>query len=70
MLERRHFLRAATAVGSVFAGSALAQNATLPDPAGTVPPPRDWNHVVTLYPDPACEVFDQRALSYCVRAAS
>jgi gluconolactonase len=64
MLERRHFLRAATAAGSAFAGSALAQNASLPDPVGAVPPSRDWNQVITPYPDPAFEVFDSRFGKY------
>lgn len=62
-MQRRQFLRtAATAAASaVVAGRALAQN----DPAGTVPPPRDWNDPSTaLYPDPAFEVFDPRFAKY------
>ena len=62
MLERRHFLSAAavTAVGAAFASSASAQNGNPPDPAGTTPPPRDWNEPITPYPDPAFETFDPR----------
>jgi len=66
MLERRNLLRgaAATAVGTAFATSALAQQSPT-DPPGTTPPPRNWNDPSTvIYPDPAFEVFDKRFAKY------
>lgn len=66
MLERRHLLRTAavSAVGAAFATSASAQNANLPDPPGTPPPPRDWAEPIVPYPDPAFEIFDPRGKKY------
>jgi gluconolactonase len=65
MLERRDLLRgaAAAAIGSALAKPAWAQKAG--DPAGTTPPPRDWNDPSTVvYPDPAFEIFDPRFAKY------
>jgi gluconolactonase len=62
MLNRRAFLQTATvaAAGSVAANSALAAA----DPAGTTPPPRDWNDPASAaYPDAAFEVFDPRMIA-------
>jgi gluconolactonase len=43
--------------------SVLAQKTT--DPAGTTPPPRDWDEPASVaYPDPAFEVFDPRFDKY------
>ena len=66
MVERRTFLRnAATAAFAAAAAPALAQPKPAPDPAGTTPPPRDWNDPTTVvYPDPAVEVFDPRFAKY------
>ena len=63
-MHRRAFLQTAAmgAVGSLAAGSALANQ--MPDPAGTTPPPRNWNESITLYPDPNFEVFDPRFKKY------
>jgi gluconolactonase len=55
---------AVSAVGAAFARTAGAQNGNLPDPPGTVPPPRDWNEPIVAYPDPAYEVFDPRGKKY------
>ncbi len=64
-MHRRNFLwSAAAALGSAGATSALAQSST-PDPAGTTPPPRDWEDPsLVVYPDPAMEVFDPRFKKY------
>ncbi len=71
MLERRQLLRtaAAGAVGAAFATSASAQNANMPDPPGSMPPPRDWNEVIVPYPDPAFEIFDKRFGKYSAGTA-
>lgn len=66
-MNRRLFLRstAATAVGSVAAASALAREQK--DPAGTMPPPRNWSDPASVtYPDPAIEAFDSRFRKYIV----
>jgi gluconolactonase len=70
-MQRRSFLRGAAAtVGSVGAVSvsqtaALAQQSSKSDPAGTTPPPRDWDDpTLVVYPDPAMEVFDPRFKKY------
>ena len=66
-MNRRSFLHssAATAVGSLAAASAFARS--LQDPAGTTPPPRDWNDPTSVvYPDPAIEAFDGRFRKYIV----
>ena len=66
-MNRRSFLNsaAATAVGSLAAGSALAR--VPPDPTGSTPPPRDWNDPASVvYPDPAIEAFDLRFKKYIV----
>jgi gluconolactonase len=60
-MNRRAFFQsaAATAVGSLAATSALAKQ--IPDPKGTMPPPRNWHDPASApYPDPAFEVFDPR----------
>ena len=65
-MDRRDFLRSAAvaAASSVAAVPALAQS-NMPDPAGTMPPARDWNDPSTaIYPDPAFEVFDPRFAKY------
>jgi hypothetical protein len=65
-MDRRHFLRSAAvaAASSVAAVPALAQT-NIPDPPGTMPPPRDWSDPLTaIYPDPAFEVFDPRFAKY------
>jgi gluconolactonase len=64
-MQRRTFLRTAAmsaAAGSLMASSALAKQ--VPDPKGWAVPPRDWNESITLYPDPAFEVFDHRFDKY------
>jgi hypothetical protein len=78
---RPNFLRSAAvaAASSVATVSALAQT-NIPDPPGTMPPPRDWNDPSTaIYPDPAFEIFDRASpntaagrLAWCAygRAAS
>jgi gluconolactonase len=66
-MQRRSFMRgAAAAAGSIGATAALAQsNPNLPDPAGTTPPPRNWDHPdLVVYPDPSMEVFDPRFKKY------
>jgi len=63
-MDRRNFLRgaAATSIGALAATAAVAQGS---DPAGTTPPPRDWNDPSTaIYPDPAFEIFDPRFAKY------
>lgn len=64
-MHRRNFLwSAAAALGSAGATSALAQSSSS-DPAGTTPPPRDWDDPsLVVYPDPAMEVFDPRFKKY------
>jgi gluconolactonase len=65
-VERRSLLRGLGAgavglAGLAVGGPARAQS----DPAGTMPPPRDWNDPTTvIYPDPAFEVFDPRFAKY------
>ena len=70
-MERRNFVRgAAAAMGSLAAVPALAQTANTADPAGTTPPPRDWNQSSTVvYPDPAMEVFDPKFKKYIAGTA-
>jgi len=66
-MNRRSFLNAAaaTAVGSVAAGSAWARAQS--DPPGSSPPPRDWKDPASVpYPDPAIEAFDPRFNKYIV----
>jgi gluconolactonase len=65
-MDRRNFLRSAAvaAASSVATVSALAQT-NIPDPPGTMPPPRDWNDPsMAIYPDPAFEIFDPRFAKY------
>ncbi len=66
-MERRSFLSgaaAATAGSVAAAATARAQTAT-GDPAGTTPPPRNWDDpTLVVYPDPAMEVFDPRFKKY------
>lgn len=59
-MNRRFFMRAAMATAALPV-AAKAQS----DPAGTMPPPRDWNDPSTaIYPDPAFEIFDKRFAKY------
>jgi gluconolactonase len=65
-MDRRNFLRSAAvaAASSVATVSALAQT-NIPDPPGTMHPPRDWNDPsMAIYPDPAFEIFDPRFAKY------
>jgi gluconolactonase len=72
VLERRSLLcgAAVAAVGTALATSAKAQHSDS-DPAGTTPPPRNWDEPATvIYPDPAFEVFDPRFNKYNSGTAS